>query len=71
MKTEKEFGKFDVAQVDKDYLRLGKYNPGKQIEFGNLYVIISHLFDAALQVVNIIHTATLSHATCKALALVA
>lgn len=52
-----------------EYIRLGRFNIGKQVEYGNLYIGCSHLFDASLVLLNILHTATLSEQVCRAVAL--
>lgn len=46
-RIEKEFSKFSVDQVCNEHVRLGKFNIGKQKEYGNLYIHVSHLYDVA------------------------
>jgi hypothetical protein len=48
VKLDKEFGHFNVSQVDTEHARLQRFNTGKAIEYGNLYTNTSHLFDSAV-----------------------
>ena len=70
LKAEKDFGKFEVGDVSTEFNRLSKVNIAKQNEYGTLYVLVAHLFDAAVHLLNVIHTVGVSEKVCRTLALV-
>ena len=46
---ESLFGKFDITSLDMQYNRIMKFNMGKAMEYQQLHVLASHLFDMGVR----------------------
>ena len=66
-----DFGKFEVTLVEPELAHIRCHNPGKGVEFANVYTTTSYLFDATMHLMELIQLPAISHNVCRSLALVA
>lgn len=56
-RLDNEFNKFEMAQMYSEFVCLGNFNFGKQVEYVNMYIHVSHLYNVATHLLKVIHTA--------------
>lgn len=52
-RVQGEFGNFEVSLVEPELQHIRRHNPGKGVEFQNVYVDTSYLFDVTMHLLEI------------------
>ena len=58
-RCEKKFGKFDINAVDQEYARINKFKQSKATEYGQLYIMTSHLSNVGMHMLEFMLCPTL------------